>query len=258
MNKKLTLTACIFTSSLLAACASSETPYIEGGASSSSNLIAAHKLTIAADDIYPEFVTVTYGDGVLQYPDTTIVPNHAIAYVNSNKVGETLTISVLGADRFGFKTTGNNITFKSNYGSIEQSCTITSGSCSVTLTTLSDLPAISNPSAAINPPGLEIIAANIVLYTNGEESFFDANGNGYFDDGDTFTLDMDEPYLDNNNNGQFDAGIDEPIDIDQNGTYTPADNLYSGSNCQHSSLCSPKPSTVIWDSMQIDLVSSAP
>ncbi|VAW63777.1 hypothetical protein MNBD_GAMMA11-2185 [hydrothermal vent metagenome] len=248
MKKQLTLLLLTFLASLILGCGD-DSSFSPGGGISSSNIISKVKFTIASDNLNPEFIKVTYLPGT---PPTTIDT------IDSFTVGGALVISAFGADRFGAKTSGNNITFVSNYGSIESSCTLDiDGSCSSTLTSLGDLPPIS--TASIAGTTTEIIAANIVIYTLGEESFFDANGNGFFDDGDIFntaTDDTDEPYLDNNNNNTFDAGTDEPIDIDGNGAYTPADGLYSGSNCQHSSLCSPSPSIIIWDDVQIDLITA--
>jgi hypothetical protein len=63
----------------------------------------------------------------------------------------------------------------------------------------------------------------------GEESFNDANGNGTFDNGETFT-DISEPYLDVNNNGAYDAG--EPIyDFNNNSTRDGPDSLFNGVLC---------------------------
>ena len=63
----------------------------------------------------------------------------------------------------------------------------------------------------------------------GEESFRDANGNGVFDNGETFT-DLGERFLDLNENGTYDAG--EPIyDFNNNGIRDPADGIFNGVLC---------------------------
>ncbi len=240
------ITTALFTASLLGCSAGNESPFTEGGGAgtSSSNIITINKFSIASDNLNPEFVKASY--------DTTVSPN-TIASIISTTEGGTLTITAYGADKDGLKTAGNPITFRSNYGGIEPSCTLTDGTCSVTFTTLGALPDRSLDT--IN--NVESIFANFVIYTLGEESFIDTNGNGYFDDGDGTTfVDIDEPYLDNDNNNTFDQGVDTPIDIDGSGGYTKKDGLYSGSNCQHSTLCSPSPTIVIWKDMQIDLISA--
>lgn len=220
----------------------SESPWSPDGGASSSNIIASNKFTIASSDIEPGWIKVAYGDGTSAGVDE-------IEYIISRVIGDSVDISIHAADRAGLKTSGGTVYFRSNYGSIEPSCTLTEGSCSVQLTGMGTLPPITTSQT-----GKEYIAANIVAYTIGEESFFDTNGNGIFDDGDIFIHDMDEPYIDNNNNQQFDANIDEPIDIDGNGTYTGVDGLYSGDNCQHSTLCSGDNRITIWTNMQLNLV----
>jgi len=240
----------LLTAALLAfafsGCSTDNSPFSAGaGDASSTNIISAVKLTVASDNLNPEFIKATYGSGNDGEPPTT-----QLVSVDSWTVGGTLTISAYAADRSGFKTSGNDITFFSNFGSIEQSCTLADGTCSVNFTTLGDLPPV------VNFGSLQTIVANFVIYTLGEESFFDANGNGYFDDEDIFTMDMDEPYLDNNSNGVFDVNVDEPIDVNNDGGYTPADGLYSGRNCQHSSLCSSSPTVIIWASGRVDLITT--
>jgi hypothetical protein len=253
-NKVTHLTLAIFILAIASCSNSDNSPFTEGGGVGASNtdIVAANKLTIASSDVSPGFVEATYGTGAP--PDNIAITE--IITVDTQVIGGTLNISGYTADRAGFKTSGNNINFVSNYGSIEPSCSTTTGTCSVEFTTLGLLPPVTKPVIQGVSPTLisQSIFANFVIYTLGEESFFDANGNGFFDDADTFTFDTDEPYLDNDNNGQFDAGIDEPIDIDGDGTYTPPDGLYSGSNCQHSTLCSPNPRITIWNSMQLDLI----
>jgi len=250
MNTKLKLFSLLFITAALAGCdAGSESPFSPGSSdSSSTNAITLNKLTIAVDNTEPGIIEVTFGDAT---PATNNTPVDDIFSINSTTIGEELVFTAFGADSSGFKTSGNNMTFRSNYGSIESSCTLTDGSCTVTLTTLGQRPPITDDPFT----GKEEIVANIVVYTLGEESYFDANGNGVFDDGDTFGPgnDVDEPYLDNNNNNVFDQGIDEPIDINNDGIHNGVDGLYSGNDCQHPTLCSPSPSITIWTNMDLTL-----
>jgi hypothetical protein len=65
----------------------------------------------------------------------------------------------------------------------------------------------------------------LVAIADGEEAFFDANGNGAYDaataadPGEPF-VDQGEPYVDQNDNGAFDAG-EWFLDVDHDGVYTP-------------------------------------
>ncbi|SDT87043.1 Ig-like domain-containing protein [Desulfobacula phenolica] len=80
-------------------------------------------------------------------------------------------------------------------------------------------------------PGL----CRIVIYTPGNEGFYDINGNNVYDEGiDTLTVDMSEPYIDANDNNQYDSG-EKYIDSDGSGSFTQADGKYQSN-------------TIIWDS----------
>ena len=66
----------------------------------------------------------------------------------------------------------------------------------------------------------------IVAIADGEEMFFDANGNGTYDVGEPF-IDLGEPFVDLNDNGQYDPG--EPfLDVDGNGVWTPPNGKWDG------------------------------
>ena len=100
-----------------------------------------------------------------------------------------------------------------------------------------------------------------IIYTLGEEEFFDANGNAIFDMGDTFSAvnDLPEPFIDCNHSGTntFNAGIDIPIDSDANG-YTLNDNLWNGTGCQHPTDCSGTTQIYIWQGGYMDATAADP
>ena len=58
----------------------------------------------------------------------------------------------------------------------------------------------------------------IIAIADGEEAFFDANGNGGYDAGEPF-VDQGEPYVDQNDNGAYDAG-EWFLDVDGDRAYT--------------------------------------
>jgi hypothetical protein len=89
----------------------------------------------------------------------------------------------------------------------------------------------------------------IVAYSAGEETFNDLNGNGVFDDADTFDVindDIEEPYIDANSNGVFDTG-EQIIDTNGDGVHNLGDTFFNGVGCTHSTLCSTTRSVTVWE-----------
>jgi hypothetical protein len=65
----------------------------------------------------------------------------------------------------------------------------------------------------------------VIAWTPGEESFFDANGNGTYDAGVDPFIDLPEPFVDYDDDDVRDA--DEPfIDTNQNGTWDPPNGVW--------------------------------
>lgn len=119
---------------------------------------------------------------------------------------------------------GTAVTFTSEGGNIQSQCTTQTtssegGVCSVNFRS-------SNPRPA---DGRVTILAKAI----GEESFNDANGNGAFDNGETFT-DLSEPYRDDNENGQYDVGEDF-FDFNNNQNRDGPDGLFNGVLCNDTS-----------------------
>lgn len=118
------------------------------------------------------------------------------------------------------------VTFSAEGGTIDGSCTTTttgaeSGVCTVNWTSGDPRPADGRVS---------LLATAI-----GEESFTDLNGNGIFDESDTFD-DIGEPFRDDNENGTYDVG-EFFFDHNSNGIYDGPDGLFSGLLCEHNTLC---------------------
>ncbi len=162
--------------------------------------------------------------------------------VNGGFTAVTAEVSVQIGDNNNQLITGNRtIVFRTEWGLIDPSCITEDGGCSVTWR--SGSPG-EMPANLLN---------NIVAYSsNGQETFLDVNGNGLFDDGDSFD-DLDEPFVDINENGIFDTGdliIDTINGLDLTGadtTHNNGDGLYNGPNCSHSSLCSTTlTTTTVW------------
>lgn len=116
---------------------------------------------------------------------------------------------------------GTAVTFTAEGGNIQSQCTTTTtategGVCTVNFRS-------SNPRPA---DGRVTLLAKAI----GEESFVDANGNGSFDNGESFT-DIPEPFRDDNENGVYDVGEDF-FDFNNNQTRDPPDGIFNGVLCK--------------------------
>ncbi|MCW8933496.1 MAG: hypothetical protein OQK98_02120 [Gammaproteobacteria bacterium] len=161
-----------------------------------------------------------------------------------NFTGEESTIVVHLGDIFNnFVPEGTTVSFKTEGGSIEGSC-ISS--------VLSDCNVIWRSQDPTPVDGRVTIVATAL----GQESFVDENGNGIFDQGDTFT-DMPEAFRDDNENGIRDVG-EEFLDLNNNGIYSAADGLYNGSSCLPGyALCSAQKNIHVRDSIIIVMSGSS-
>jgi len=161
-----------------------------------------------------------------------------------NYSGEESIIVVHLGDIFNnFVPEGTTVSFKTEGGSIEGSC-ISSilSDCDVTWRSQDPRPLDGR--------------VTILATALGQESFVDENGNGIFDQGDTFT-DMAEAFRDDNENGIRDIG-EEFLDINNDGIYSAADGLYNGSSCLPGfALCSAQKNIHVRDSMTIVMSGSA-
>ena len=131
-------------------------------------------------------------------------------------------VTVYLSDRFQNPVPdGTAVSFTAEGGSIQSNCQTSttgtqSGTCNVTWTS-------SNPRPA---DGRVSLLATAI----GEESFVDVNGNGVFDDPDSFT-DLAEAFRDENENGVHDAG-EFFLDFDGNFAYGTGDTFFNGLLCQ--------------------------
>lgn len=158
--------------------------------------------------------------------------------VDGNCDGEPDKITIRAADRYNNPVpNGTAITFTTEGGKIAGQCftgdpladsTTEAGVCTVLLT-------VQNPRPA---DGRATVLATAV----GEESFFDDNGNGYYDSGDPGDPgepvgdDLGEAYLDANENGVRDAG-EMPVDYNANGQFDASgDGAFTGYVCDSPGL----------------------
>ena len=131
---------------------------------------------------------------------------------------------------------GQTVNFKTEWGvwlDEKDSCVLANGQCTVIWRS-------GNPTTV---PGSCRVA--VTAWTEGAESFLDANDNGLFDASDATFTDLEEPYLDIDSSGSFTAGLISPdlkselIDITdfsaagtpKNGIHDLGNGLYDGSLC---------------------------
>ncbi|MEM0952543.1 MAG: hypothetical protein AAGI24_00255 [Pseudomonadota bacterium] len=146
-----------------------------------------------------------------------------------NVDGVEATITIRLADKFNNPVPDGTVAFfTTEFGAIDDSCLLASGSCTVTWRSQSPrLPLTANSTTGANPfvstisnrtcptptttgiPCAEDLGpiygrrSQITVIAVGEEAFVDINGNGVFDVGEPFE-DLPEAFLDKNENGIFD------------------------------------------------------
>ena len=194
--------------------------------------------------------------------------------------GTQVSISAFLADRFNNPVPdGTAITFTTEGGSIDSSCTTTGGSCNVIWTSQEPRPCgetlgapqvevdtaagpnvcVLTPAGSVNPfepqTGFAPLGqpyggrATILATAVGEESFSDVNGNGVFDEGDLYN-DLPEAWVDSNEDNVRDNN--EPyLDFNSTGMYDPADGQFNGILCSRptSNDCSTAQTLHIRDSL---------
>lgn len=161
-----------------------------------------------------------------------------------NISGETSEITVWLSDNFHNPVPdGTTVSFTTEGGTIEPSCSTANGSCSVTWTS--------------SEPRVIDHRITILATALGHETFFDTNGNNLFDDADgspivdvgnssnlnvdsgfsnypaesSGFIDMSEAWRDDNENSTYDNG-ETFIDFNNDESFTSADSLFNGPQCQ--------------------------
>jgi len=150
--------------------------------------------------------------------------------------GVKVPVTVRLADRYNNPAPdGTAVAFTTNGGHIVGSCTTPSsssspgdGTCTVTWTSASP-----RPTTASVPPALGAGRVTVLATAIGEESFNDANGNGYYDSGESFS-NLGEPFRDDNENGTYASG-EYFLDFNQSGARDAGDGTFKGITCTGSS-----------------------
>jgi hypothetical protein len=209
------------------------------------------KVTAAVTSVTPNITTQSS-----QLTITTGIPtasNFSLAVGCHNIEGWDLdgiqtSVTARLADRFQNPAPdGTAVTFHSKGGKIDAQCT------TATSATEGGVCAVNFTSQAFRPSDgrVPLLATAI-----GEESFVDANGNGAFDPGETFT-DTAEPFEDDAETGVYASG-DYFYDFNNNGVHDGPDGSFNGVLCNDPSRCNGPKSAGIGSRNLIILSGSVP
>ncbi len=173
-------------------------------------------------------------------------------------VGTTVNVTARLSDAFNNPVPdGTAVSFSTEGGSIEPSCTTSNGACSVVWTSQNPRP--EGQTLAGNAAAPEISnslgqkfggRATIIATAIGEESFPDANGNGRFDAAELAAFggnnisgepyDLDEAFVDHNEDGVYNPTVgggqtggelETFADFNGDSSFTTGDGLYNGVLC---------------------------
>lgn len=177
--------------------------------------------TVADTSISTQSSILTISTGIAD-ADSFSIAVETLNVESYNIDGVTDAVTVHLADRFNNPVPdGTAVSFHTDGGSITPQCTTTAGACSATWTSQNPRPADGR--------------VKILAFVIGEETFNDTNGNGVFDDADTFT-DVGEAYEDDNQNSIHDAG-EFFYDFNKDGVWNGPDGHYEGLQCTNN--CGP-------------------
>ena len=121
---------------------------------------------------------------------------------------------------------GTAVAFTTNGGQIGGNCATAGGTGSCTVNWTSSNP---RPAPTDSPPSLRPGRTTILATAIGEESFTDANGNGFYDTGEAF-VDLGEPYRDDNENATYESG-EYFLDFNHDQVRTPPSGTFVGITC---------------------------
>ena len=180
-------------------------------------------------------------DSFVMGPDTCAV---AGAYNTFNK---TAAITAIAADRHNNPVAdGTEVSFWTESGRIQPTCTTVSGSCSATWW--------SGGGNTLDEGGA-LGLSTIVAYTVGEDSFVELTmKNGIYDVGETISA-APEMFHDYDFNLAYDAGQDTFVDYDNSGIYDANNGgIYRGGLCSADAIAAghcAEESALVWDSTRI-------
>ncbi|MEM7004059.1 MAG: Ig-like domain-containing protein [Pseudomonadota bacterium] len=192
--------------------------------------------------------------------DSFSIARTVIAVEGFNFDGITSTVTVRAADAFNNPVPdGTAISFYTEGGAIDASCSTidSTGSCEVTWRSQNPRPTGDLFGGGDPRPG----RVTVIAYAIGNESFQDQNGNGRYDDGESFT-DIGEAFANENESmlaGESTYDIGEFfVDFDQNTVRNTADGLYTGVLCAEGATCSTQTTLTVFATATIVMSTSVP
>jgi hypothetical protein len=167
-----------------------------------------------------------YGPVTLVTSPPPACPNVEAANINQVRVPVTVSL----ADRYANPAPdGTAVAFTTNAGKVVGSCNtpaVTKGDGECTVQWSSEDP---RPSTSAAPPALVNNRGWILATAIGEESFTDANGNGFYEQGEVFK-NLGEPYRDDNENATYAQG-EYFLDFNNNQMRDGPDGVFKGITC---------------------------
>jgi hypothetical protein len=122
------------------------------------------------------------------------------------------------------------VTFITEGGKIDPGCTTDAdGQCTVQWTSQEP-----KPLSLGSLPGQRAGRVTILATAQGNESFDDLDGDGFYSTVDSFApnKDLDEAFLDKDENNIYDAANEAFVDFDKNGSRTAKNGIYNGILCK--------------------------
>lgn len=221
----------LFLTIIMSGCTSdNNSPFIQGGGSSSSNIISDGNFSLGFSNPSPAVLNL------LNPPTAPTIRSSApctdLTGIDGNA---TTSITVTAADNQNASVSGAIVYFQVEWGTLKNNyCVLSDGACSVEWeanTNIDRLTSVnSTDDCLFNGNGTVSLFNSVTAWTLGEEFFMDNNGDAKLSGSETFT-DTDEPYLDRNDNGIYDAAIDNLTDADTNGQHDGPDSIFNGPSC---------------------------
>lgn len=233
MNKLTLILFGLVSSLCLVACTGDIDGFTDTG-SSSTNIISANNFTVAASELNPK--VFEFDTAVVDALDAAGATTANVSDLQISHTGIEVTLTVTAADKNNLLVTSGTIYFRTQHGFLESdNCELgANGTCEVTWRSNGDATGL----LTIPLDGTFDVYNSITVWTMGEESYIDSNGNGEYDNGDIGFYETEEPYVDNDDNYSYTSG-DILIDVTiTDGAHNTGDGFFNGSDCTHSTDCS--------------------
>jgi len=226
-------------------------------AGASHGIVTVRASTMATDGVTPIYTSsqpISITTGIADQDSFSLVLNKYSTWGwNTYGAESDVEVTAIVNDQFQNPVAdGTVVNFRADAGSIPSTCETLNGRCTVTWRSANPLPGADaggdlftgDDSRPRDEFSVDYVAgwngglpgvASITAYTIGEAGFSDANGNGLFDAGESYTP-LAEAFVDANDNGIFDYDKDTNprealIDFDGDDVWDDAPEYYQGITC---------------------------